>query len=740
MEFVENKKDPAATGFDIQLKNRENKVVGNQNVTISNVNGGENCFWLTPNGENKPVICIDPENNVLTFNNENHIFDAISTENPISAKLSKITMESNQNITFTLETSSGDKTTYKIDGNTVYKQDDTTKKFVPVYRNKGFDIALPKNLIDQVNKNKVVAKEYPYQMFDMLQKEYGFQSFVSKDNKLRLLKSPTGQIYVARGTKVIPTFGQEYFKDGNNSVLGFYTNNAKGIVNGNSTNGIGFKLSEEELQQVANFVEGKVVSADSFKTPENKTEQSVNFRGRANIGDTTKIVDTDPLAPGGDGDGRDEDPPPGPGDPPPGGDGRDEDPPPPGDDGRDEDPPPPPGGDGRDDDPPPPGGGDENPPPGGGSDEDPPGDDGRDEDPPPPPGGGRDDTPPGGNGRDDTPPGGNTNPPPSGGSGDGKKDDKKDKEKEKINLAKPLSAVGYLTFIIMMAAAAFMPLSPVFLFLAMVVFSLATILRTVDLSISTNIHPLKSLRDKFKPKTKEQLLEKSKEPQLNYKQEIERNDLLLKERQGTLTAKERKRLDKLNKLYNKDPLTVRERTRLNKLLAQDGPAAARAREQRQDAEALTRLQDQQFQSDKQRYLDQVQTNIENRERILNLANEGVITITDEQKATLTQEITDFRQFKTDVENGVLNISKTHNDTVIRDLQVAENNISNNNPFGDFDTSDLELTTFDERLESYKRNHTTPTSSTTYSDIVNANRDIIEQHQNGGHDRSDDHTA
>lgn len=709
MDFVENVKDPNATSYNIPLKDKDGNTLGAQNVTISNVKGGENCFWLTPSGENTPVICIDPNNMILTFNNKNHIFDAISKDEQISAKLTKVTMESNQNITFTLETSSGAKTTYKIDGNTVYQKDGD--KFVPIYRGKGFDIALPQNLMEMINKNQVNAKEFPNQMFDMLEKDYGYKSFISTDKKLRLLKSPDGKVYVARGSKIIPTYGAEYFKDGNKSVLGLYTNNAKGIVNGKSTNGIGFKLTEDELKTVANFIEGKEVTADQFKEPSSKVDQSVNFRGRANIVDTTKqITPAEETI-------THQDPPP-----------EDEiihqDPPPEDDDKKD----PPPEDEIIHQDPPPEDDDKKDPPPPEDDDKkDPPPEDGDKKDPPPPEDDNKKDPP-----KQDPPKG--DNPPTNGGG------DKKDDKKEKINLAKPLSAIGYLAFIIMMVAAAFMPLSPVMLFMAMVVFSLATILKTTDLSISSNIHPFKKVKEWFTPKTKEQLLEKAKQNQLTPDQQVERNDLLLKEKQGTLTDKERARLNKLNEKARKDPLTKRERARLNKLLAQDGPAAARAREQRQDAEALTRLQDQTFQADKQNYLDRIQSNIDNRQKLLDLAEQGIIPLTDEQKNTLTKEINDFNQYKTDVSNGVLNISKTHNDTVVRDLQVAEENIVNNNPFSEFDTSDIELTTFDTRLEKYKETHNPPEISDTYATIVDNNRDILnqyEQQQNNNHNNDNE---
>ena len=272
--------------FQISLYDKSKNIVGSQNVTVSN----NHIFELKVQGESSNKIEIDAENKQLKLNNEKGEFDSISKEKSISIALSKITVDYNGNITFAMNTENG-KETYKIDSNSVSKKESGTRDFLPVcIFEKPLDIGLPNNLPEQIEKNQLTMKEFPSQMFDMFQKSYNYKAYTSKDGKLKLLRSNKNELLVARGSKIIKVNSAEYFKNGEKSVLGLRLNNGKGQVNNQSTKGIGFKMSEEELKDVSSFIAGHKIKSTDYHKKDEMMSHTIDYSRTQKIKEAKKSV------------------------------------------------------------------------------------------------------------------------------------------------------------------------------------------------------------------------------------------------------------------------------------------------------------------------------------------------------------------------------------------------------------------------------------------------------------------
>ena len=278
--------------FQIPLFDSTGNSIGNQNISVSS----NSIFSFKVQGEKDNKIEINTQNKELLLNNEKGEFNSISKDELVSIPLSTIKVDYNNNITFTVETENGKKT-YKIDSNSVSVKESTTKKFMPICTfNKPLDISLPNNLPEQIQSGKVSMKEFPTQMFDVFQNAYNYKSYTSKDGKLKLLKNNNNELLVANGSKIIKTEGAEYFKNGESSVLGLKLNKGKGIVNNQATRGIGFKVSEEELESISAFVAGEKSNDVTYHSKEDIGTHTIDYSKAQKSKETTKVASfTEPV-------------------------------------------------------------------------------------------------------------------------------------------------------------------------------------------------------------------------------------------------------------------------------------------------------------------------------------------------------------------------------------------------------------------------------------------------------------
>ena len=242
--------------YEIKNLDENKQVVGTQTVSMSTDKKYDHQIYFNVGNESIAMM-IDLEKGELSLNNENGWFDAISTEKNPTIKVSNIQMDSKDNLTFTLD---GQKTVYRITGNALEQKEGS--KFVPVkVFDKFLDVELPSSFLQDIADKKIGVTNLPFQMFEALSENdqvngVGVQKYSSADGKLNMLKVGD-QLYVGRGQQLIPVEpnSQSYYRIGNQSVLSFTVGKAKGIA-GKQVSGIGFRMTEAELMEVASFIEG----------------------------------------------------------------------------------------------------------------------------------------------------------------------------------------------------------------------------------------------------------------------------------------------------------------------------------------------------------------------------------------------------------------------------------------------------------------------------------------------------
>ena len=260
--------------FLIQCLDAKKQPIGEQNISMSYDEQDKHKI-LFADKEGNPLISLDM-NGELVIDNTSGRFDAISTDKPmIKVNVSGIKMDYEENLTFSLD---GSKTTYKISGNSILSKNGST--FEPLVQLENpLDIVLPSTIFEDIESNKLVVNGFPFQMFNAFSEEdtekLGVTTFESKNQLLHLVKY-NNQLYVGRGHKLIPVDiqNQNLYKMGDNSVLGFTVGKLNGI-SGKQSSGIAFSMSEEELEQVAKFINGD--KPVSFKTEEDFKTNDIDY-------------------------------------------------------------------------------------------------------------------------------------------------------------------------------------------------------------------------------------------------------------------------------------------------------------------------------------------------------------------------------------------------------------------------------------------------------------------------------
>ena len=276
--------------FEIPLK-KDNEIFANQRIYV----GNNNAFYFQQQGEKNSIMGIDTYNHKMIFEYDERFSSIATNENVkngvIEIDIENLKVEYNQDITFIAE-ENGRKFTYKITPYAVQRKDKDSKEFQNVCQfNQPLNIFLPNNLPNQLTEGLLEMNEFPSQMFNVFQENYSYSAFTSKNSNLKILKSPNDEILISKGSKLIKAEGFEYFKDGNKSVVGVRTQSSKGIVQENSTQGVGFYVSEDELKQVAEFVEGKVLPEDQFQDKNNPDPRDIDYKKTRNIKEASKTVD-----------------------------------------------------------------------------------------------------------------------------------------------------------------------------------------------------------------------------------------------------------------------------------------------------------------------------------------------------------------------------------------------------------------------------------------------------------------
>lgn len=258
--------------FKINYYNEDKQVVSTQNISMSNQEIDDHKLTFR-NNQNEDVLLIDTNNKELILNNTDGAFDALSLDKPtVTIKIDNIKMDYENNLTFSMDSSNK---TYRISGGVIEQKQGS--KFVPVVSFKEpFNIILPSTFLADIENNNLQTSGLPYQMFEALQDEtLNVETYESKNKLLHIVKSGN-QLYVGRGHKLIPISkdNQNYYKMGDKSVLGFTIGKNNGIT-GKQSLGIAFNMDEEELEQVAKFVNND--APVEFKTEEDYKNNDIDY-------------------------------------------------------------------------------------------------------------------------------------------------------------------------------------------------------------------------------------------------------------------------------------------------------------------------------------------------------------------------------------------------------------------------------------------------------------------------------
>lgn len=258
--------------FKINYYDKEKQVVASQNISMSTqeIDAHKVIFQ---NAQNVDAFLIDTEKKELVLNNTDGSFDDLSTDKPTATiKIDNIKIDYENNLTFSMDSSNK---TYRISGGVIEQKQGA--KFVPVVTfAEPFNIILPSTLFADIENNNLQTNGLPYQMFEALQDTTpNVEVFESKNKLLHLVKSGN-QLYVGRGHKLMPISkdNQNYYKMGDKSVLGFTVGKSNGI-SGKQSSGIAFNMDEEELDQVAKFINND--TPVEFKTENDYNNNDIDY-------------------------------------------------------------------------------------------------------------------------------------------------------------------------------------------------------------------------------------------------------------------------------------------------------------------------------------------------------------------------------------------------------------------------------------------------------------------------------
>lgn len=271
--------------FKIKCLDNNAQTLGQQEVSFSENSADNHKISFLDKDGNCPFF-LDLEANELALDNSNGDFSAITKEKGIALiKIKNVKMDYEENITFTFE---GSDVVYKISANNL-----ETKKgsdFVPVKKfDKPLSIILPATLFSDIQNEKLDVNGFPFQMFDVLENNnLGVDTFKSSNKLLNLIKF-NNNLFIGRGKKLIPINinDQHFYKNGDQSILGFTTGKNIGM-GGKQVSGIAFELPENELLEVAKFLNGNTET--KFKTKEDYDKNEIGYKMVRKQSDLTKVI------------------------------------------------------------------------------------------------------------------------------------------------------------------------------------------------------------------------------------------------------------------------------------------------------------------------------------------------------------------------------------------------------------------------------------------------------------------
>lgn len=279
--------------FSISCYDKEKNLVGQQTISMSSNDYDLHKISFVGKNNSTPFV-IDVENHELILDNSEGDFDEITTDKPIAKiKVSNIHLDYDQNITFRLDDSS---TSYRIAGNAFERKQGSTYEPIKTYDDI-FDVVLPSTLFADMQTNNLHINGFPFQMFEALTEQdkadFGIETYQSSNKLLNIIKY-NDQIFIARGKKFVPVSleHQNYYKIGNDSVFGFTLGRNNGVV-GKQSQGVAFKMTEAELEDVAKFLNGGLDNI-TFKTQEDLLANDIDYRRINRQSDLDKVMNITP--------------------------------------------------------------------------------------------------------------------------------------------------------------------------------------------------------------------------------------------------------------------------------------------------------------------------------------------------------------------------------------------------------------------------------------------------------------
>lgn len=279
--------------FSISCYDKEKNLVGQQTISMSSNDYDLHKISFVGKNNSTPFV-IDVENHELILDNSNGDFDEITTDKPIAKiKVSNIHLDYDQNITFRLDDSS---TSYRIAGNAFERKKGATYEPIKTYEDI-FDIVLPSTLFADMQASNLHINGFPFQMFEALteqdKSDFGIETYQSSNKLLNIIKYKD-QVFIARGKKFVPVSldHQNYYKIGNDSVFGFTLGRNNGVV-GKQSQGVAFKMTEAELEDVAKFLNGGLDNI-TFKTQEDLLTNDIDYRRINRQSDLDKVMNITP--------------------------------------------------------------------------------------------------------------------------------------------------------------------------------------------------------------------------------------------------------------------------------------------------------------------------------------------------------------------------------------------------------------------------------------------------------------
>ena len=275
--------------FSIKCVDQNKKEIGQQTVTLSTEEADAHQIIMSDkNGT--ALISIDTTASQLVLDNSSGLFDAITTEKPVAKiSISNIKMDYNENLTFSVDDS---KTTYTITGKEITSKTRGKAEQVVAKFDVPLDVTLPSTLFQDIENKNLQVDGFPFQMFSALSKEtqekFGITCYESKSKLLHIVKF-NEQLYIGRGQKLVPVniANQNLYKMGDSSVLGF-TMGKKNGISGKQSSGIAFAMDEQELEEVAKFINGEDLSKSTFKTMQEFESNDIDYVKVIKQSDLTK--------------------------------------------------------------------------------------------------------------------------------------------------------------------------------------------------------------------------------------------------------------------------------------------------------------------------------------------------------------------------------------------------------------------------------------------------------------------